>query len=186
VDDLRLVTEDDASIDLDDRFERLYRGHFSAVYAYFLRRVDATDVPDLVSDVFTVAWRRIEEVPAAPEDRPWLYGVAHKVRAQHGRGSQRREALLGRLRLNVGLQPPRVEEQHLDAQVQALLARLKPEDRELVRLVAWERLSHAEVGVVLGCSANAVAIRWHRSLARLRRDLGIVDDVPTVQAEGLS
>ena len=49
---------------------------------------------------------------------------------------------------------------------------LRPRDRELVRLIAWEQLSHAEVANMLGCSVNAVAIRWHRSIKRLRNKLG--------------
>lgn len=181
--DLRLVADNGADIDPADRFDRLYRQHFSAIYAYFLRRVGAADVPDLVSDVFTVVWRRIDDVPPAPEDKPWIYGVAHRVVTQHARGGRRREGLLARLGLGARLQPTRYEEAQLDPDVHELLARLKPEDQELVRLIAWEHLSHAEVGAILGCSANAVAIRWHRALVRLRRHLGIVGDVPTERRE---
>ena len=38
----------------------------------------------------------------------------------------------------------------------------------MLQLVLWEQLSHAEAAQVLGCSANAVAIRVHRAKARLR------------------
>jgi RNA polymerase sigma-70 factor (ECF subfamily) len=37
--------------------------------------------------------------------------------------------------------------------------------------VHWEQLSHAEAAQVMGCSANAVAIRVHRARGRLREAL---------------
>ena len=49
--------------------------------------------------------------------------------------------------------------------------RLLPGDREALRLVEWDGLSHAQAAQVLGCSANAVAARLHRARARLRTDL---------------
>jgi RNA polymerase sigma factor (sigma-70 family) len=51
------------------------------------------------------------------------------------------------------------------------VARLRPVEREAIALVHWEQLSHAEAAQVLGCSANAVAIRVHRARARLRQAL---------------
>ena len=56
-------------------------------------------------------------------------------------------------------------------QVTALIDRLRPKDAEILRLIVWEELSHAEVAGVFGCSTNAVAIRWHRAIRRLRMSL---------------
>ncbi|MEZ5216212.1 MAG: sigma factor-like helix-turn-helix DNA-binding protein [Ilumatobacteraceae bacterium] len=36
-------------------------------------------------------------------------------------------------------------------EVRAAMARLSDDDEELLRLLAWERLSHAEAAAVLGC-----------------------------------
>ena len=49
--------------------------------------------------------------------------------------------------------------------------RLSAADRELLRLVAWEELSHAEIAATLGVSVNAVAIRLHRARARFEQAL---------------
>lgn len=164
----------------DVRFERLYRDHFRAVFAYVLRRAGApADAPDLVADVFTVAWRRLDQVPPPPDDRPWLYGVARRVVAQHNRSRFRR----GRLLLRLGSLAPgtgsatdhvgtdRWAGPSAEERVAVAVAALRPADRELLHLVAWERLSHAEAAVVLGCSTNAVAIRWHRLMKRLNHRL---------------
>jgi RNA polymerase sigma-70 factor (ECF subfamily) len=47
--------------------------------------------------------------------------------------------------------------------VLAAAARLKPIDREILRLTLWEELSHAEIAVVLGIEAGAVKQRAFRA-----------------------
>jgi RNA polymerase sigma-70 factor, ECF subfamily len=47
------------------------------------------------------------------------------------------------------------------------LPRLSENDRDVLTLTAWEGLSHAEAGEVLGCSPAAVAVRLHRARGRL-------------------
>jgi RNA polymerase sigma-70 factor (ECF subfamily) len=48
---------------------------------------------------------------------------------------------------------------------------LSENDQEILRLLAWEDLSHKEISVVLGCSENAVAIRIRRARVRLMKVL---------------
>ena len=81
--------------DEQERFERVFRGCYEAVYAYAARRVAPEAVQDVVSETFVVAWRRYAELDGEP--LPWLYGIARRVAANHLRGSARREALRRRL-----------------------------------------------------------------------------------------
>ena len=66
--------------------------------------------------------------------------------------------------------------------VLAALGRLSDREREALQLVLWEELSHADAAQVLGCSANAVAIRVHRAKARLRGELSATEPSPTDRA----
>ena len=79
----------------EDRFEALYAEHFGRVLAYVLRRAPAAVAADVVADVFLVAWRRLERVPAEP--LPWLLSVARKTLANERRGGRRRAALVDAL-----------------------------------------------------------------------------------------
>lgn len=54
-----------------------------------------------------------------------------------------------------------------DAALHDALAHLGADDRELLRLWAWEELQPAEIAVTLGTTANAVSIRLHRARKRL-------------------
>jgi hypothetical protein len=69
------------------RFEALFRAEYAAVAGYIGRRAEADFVDDLVDEVFLVAWRRLERVPAEP--RTWLLTVARNVLGTHIRGARR-------------------------------------------------------------------------------------------------
>ncbi|MGI8702451.1 MAG: RNA polymerase sigma factor [Nocardioidaceae bacterium] len=87
--------------------KRLFRAIFDEnhlpLLAYALRRTpDACDAAEVLADTMLVAWRRIEEVPAGEETRPWLYGVARRVLGNRRRGDERRQRLTDRLALEIG------------------------------------------------------------------------------------
>lgn len=67
---------------------------------------------------------------------------------------------------------------HIEPESPALeaLANLRADDQELLRLLAWEGLSQAEAGVVLGVSPNAVAIRLHRARRRFATELARIEE----------
>ncbi|HZC60681.1 MAG TPA: sigma-70 family RNA polymerase sigma factor [Streptosporangiaceae bacterium] len=179
--------------DAERRFAALYQAYYRPILAYAVRRVaPGEDAADVVADVFTTAWRRIGELPEAPADRLWLYGVAQRVIAGRRRSARRLFHLTARLRADVGTrqpgqlasgqpgpgQPGPGQPGLRDAisdRVVAALDRLSVREREALQLVLWEELSHAEAAQVLGCSANAVAIRVHRAKTRLRRELSATE-----------
>src|SRR6266508_6279372 len=81
------------------RFRALYDAEAVRLVGYVARRlVDPTAAPDVVADVFMVAWRRVDDVPPGGEARLWLYGVARRMLANWRRGEQRRDRLSSRLR----------------------------------------------------------------------------------------
>jgi len=157
------------------RFRQLYESHYGAVSAYARRRVPDGDLAqDAVSETFLVAWRRLADVPDGADTLPWLYGVARRVIANQRRGNQRRAELSARLSkewlpgvdIDAGVLVD--DERRL---VLWALARLRPGDQEVLRLSVWEELSHREIGLVLGCTEAAVAVRLHRARNRLGREI---------------
>ena len=146
------------------RFDALFTDHQRPILAYAMRRTPTlADAEDVAAETFTIAWRKIEAVPADP--LPWLYAVARRVLANHRRGRSRLERLTALLRVDDVPTPMLAGEDH-DGPAFAALASLPPADQELLRLVAWEELGNQEIAVVLGVTPNAVAIRLHRARAR--------------------
>src|SRR5262249_20567887 len=79
------------------RFRVLYEENYERILGYALRRVEPADALDVVAETFTVAWRRLTQVPAGDDARLWLYGTARRVVANHNRATRRRARLYGRL-----------------------------------------------------------------------------------------
>ncbi|MDT0398366.1 MULTISPECIES: RNA polymerase sigma factor [Streptomyces] len=159
----------------DEIFAAAYREHYWAVSRYVARRLDGrtSEVEEVVAEVFTVAWRRRADLPAAP--LPWLYGVARNCLANAVRGQGRRRRLVHRLGND-----HTAHRRHLVAGpgtetpgdwVHEALARLAPADQEVLRLTAWEELGVDEVAVALGCGRRAAAMRLHRARRRLRAEI---------------
>ncbi|GAA1560798.1 sigma-70 family RNA polymerase sigma factor [Actinomadura kijaniata] len=167
---------------LAHRFEHAYRAHSAAVLGYLVRRAEPPeDAADLMAEVFTVAWRRVADMPPGDEARLWLYGVARNVLSNHRRSRIRRHRLADRLREHLS-RSPRVH--HDDARhdeadhVRAALATLPERDREVIALTAWEGMTAAEIAVVLDLDPGTVRSRLSRARARLRAALADQDRIP--------
>ena len=149
----------------------VYDIHHADVLRYCLRRTGRDDAADVASEVFTVAWRRIADLPEGDGALPWLYGVAANTLANYRRSSGRRARLVGKLR---GLGQPtepapetQVVRNAEHEEVHAALARLRPGDREILTLAAWEGLTAPEIADRFDISVDAAEKRLTRAKARL-------------------
>ena len=128
------------------RFEAAFDRHARVVLAYALRRsTTEDDAEDAVAETFAVAWRRVDHLPEAEAALPWLLAIARRVTANQRRGSARRVRLGLRLRLARQPEPDALLSPESTPALDAL-ARLGRDDQELLRLLAWEELSHAAAG----------------------------------------
>jgi RNA polymerase sigma-70 factor (ECF subfamily) len=150
-------------LDRRRRVEALFAEHSASVRAYAARRVPAATADDVVSDVFVVAWRRLDDVP--DDGLPWLLGCAQRIIANQRRSVRRQAALRERLSRERTVAPrghPIADSVLADA-----LGALSKGDREVLMLTAWEGLEPAGAAAVMGCSPRAFSMRLHRARRRL-------------------
>ncbi len=148
------------------RFTDLFEATYQPLLGYAVRRVaDPQDAADVVAEAYLVAWRRLDDVPTGPDARPWMFGVARNVLANYYRSERRRTALAARLRetLVEDLPVPDRGPTTLDL----AMDRLGDDDRELLRLLAWEGLAREEIAMVLRVPRATVRVRLHRARRRL-------------------
>jgi RNA polymerase sigma-70 factor (ECF subfamily) len=153
----------------EERFDEIYRLHADAVFAYARRRSSPQVAEEVTAETFLVCWRRLDRVPAEP--LPWLYGVARKTLANIRRADERQARARSAPAQPIG--EPAVSGDPLLARA---FASLRPRDREVLALVAWEGLSLGEAATTLGCSALACRVRFHRAKQRLADALGHAGD----------
>ena len=167
-----------------DAFGELYARHFAAVYRYVAGRLGPDVADDLAAETFLAAFRRRAKFDSARGAvRPWLYGIATNLVAQHHRSESRWYAALARAGADPLLLTPTgaSEEDRIAERVTASLARpalaaalrqLPDRDRDVLLLTAIGGLSYAEVAFALAIPEGTVGSRLSRARRKLTAALG--------------
>lgn len=148
----------------------LFGEHHAQVLAYCVRRIGYAEGEDAAAEVFAVASRRVDDIDWKTV-RPWLYGVARGVLANRHRSLHRLRRVTGRV---TGLaaapadSPDDVVVRNAEArEALSALRRLRPSDREILMLYAWEELGALDIAASLGISVDAAKKRLERAKRRL-------------------
>lgn len=152
------------------------------VYLYdpFLRRFAARRLqPVEIDDVLQNFWLTVctkRDVDAQlltwehDRQRAWLYTTLRNTLMRHSRTAARYRRLRIRIGLTARAQPSfQPADQPSDGGVLARsLARLAPDEREVIEAVRWDEMSLSEVALWLECSYGAARQRYSRALRHLR------------------
>jgi RNA polymerase sigma-70 factor, ECF subfamily len=157
------------SVTRAERFDALFEEHYRAVARFVRTRGHGpADADDLIAGTFEVAWRQMDKVPEGREALPWLLGIARNLSRNARRKSRREASFVGELStVTVPWAEMPIEDRAASAEVMGALVRLKPVDRDLILLVAWDELTPSEAGQVLGLRPVTARSRLHRARQRL-------------------
>ena len=160
------------------KFRRAFDEHFDAITRYCFRRLPASHANDAAANVFTVAWRKIDQMPEDDHALLWLYGIARNEISTFRRSLRRAAALRSKLAWQPSYPDPGPETVVVRNAEQAgileALATLNQSDQEILRLRAYEGLSLNEISVALGCTPEAAKKRSARAMKRLHKAAGHV------------
>ena len=157
-------------------FASWYHEHRESVYRYVRFRVATREVAeDVTSEVFMKALRAFERYDARlASPRTWLLRIARNAVTDHLRALRRRGSLhvsLDRIPDLVADVPSQDERVLKQERIQTLLngtQTLRKADQQILALRYGSGLSNTEIAESLGISNNAVAVRLHRALKRLK------------------
>jgi RNA polymerase sigma factor (sigma-70 family) len=157
-------------------FEAWFRDHRPVVYRYVRFRVSTREVAeDVTSDVFFKALRSLDRYdPQRAAPRTWLLRIARNAITDHLRALKRR----GSLQVSLDRVPDLVSssrsaeeavirEERL-TRIMNASKMLRPADQEVISLRFGAGLGNAEIAEALQISNNAVAVRLHRAVKRLK------------------
>jgi RNA polymerase sigma-70 factor (ECF subfamily) len=160
---------------LGDRsaLEELYLIHFDRIYSYLHMSVGSRhDAEDLTTQTFvrmleSIGRFRWQSVPFSA----WLFRIAHNLAMDHFRARRRWQP-------EEEVPEPAAEEDSAEEQALAsigaaslleLIARLSPEQRQVLTLKFVFRFSNGEAAAILDKTEGAVKSLQHRALASLHR-----------------
>ena len=161
---------------LGDRaaLEELYLIHFDRIYSYLHMSVGSRhDAEDLTTQTFvkmleSIGRFRWRSVPFSA----WLFRIAHNLAIDHFR-ARRRWQPEEDVPEPPGIEEDSAEEQALasigDAGLLELIARLSPEQRQVLTLKFVFRFSNGEAAAILDKTEGAVKSLQHRALASLHK-----------------
>jgi RNA polymerase sigma factor (sigma-70 family) len=165
------------SLDGDgEAFVEVVRRHEAAVGAYLARRAGRELARDLLGEIWVAALASRENYDRSfPDARPWLFGVAHNVLRRHWRSRPAEQPVPDMAGLASGWDPWPAVDSRIDTErvLRAALARLRPEEQDILTLVAWEGLTVADAGRALGMPAGTARRCLHQARMALRSAPGV-------------
>jgi RNA polymerase sigma factor (sigma-70 family) len=156
----------------DVRLEAIFRAHFADLYRYIYRQIrDAVVAEDLTSAVFLKALRWLQQDRSQESVKGWLYATARSTIADYWRERAQMPLLALEEVEEIPLLSDESDEQAqpLQMRLQHLLAGLSSRERDVLTLRYFQGYSAAEIGQVLGLSANHVRVLQLRALRRAAR-----------------
>ncbi len=154
----------------DAAFRELFLRYAPVVSALIRRDFSRSeDARDLVQQVFLQLHRARRDYRAGAPFRPWLVTIALNVKREHLRRlGRRREAALELAPHEEAEPPPDRDAKARDVAVNAALARLPENQRDVIVLHWFQGLSFPEIATVVGAKVSAVKVRAHRGYVALR------------------
>jgi RNA polymerase sigma factor (sigma-70 family) len=162
-----------------DAFTGIYDRYFPVIHRYVAGRLGSQAADDLAAEAFLVAFRKRDRFdPGRGTVRPWLFGIATNLVAQHRRAEIRRYRAMAR----TGIEPAADSHENrvvslvaaaaLQPQLARALAALSQQERDVILLVASGELSHEEIAQSLAIPNGTVRSRLSRARKKLRAALG--------------
>jgi len=153
----------------DAQLEAIFRTHVADLYRYIYRQVHhAVIAEDLTSAVFLKALRWLQQDRSPESVKGWLYATARSIIADYWREHTQFELLPLEAAEEMQLLSDESDEQlrPLQARIQRLLDGLSSRERDILTLRFFQGYSAAEIGQVLGLSAEHVRVLQLRALRR--------------------
>lgn len=158
-------------MDIETRFLKTYDDCADAVFRHCYFRVHDRELArDLTQEAFTRAWGYLRQGKAVANPKAFVFRTANNLIIDHYR--KKKESSLDALAEN-GFDPSGDEHERMEMSADgkealSLLGKLEEQYREVVTLRYVSGLSIGEIAAITGQSQNAVSVRLHRALKKLR------------------
>jgi RNA polymerase sigma-70 factor (ECF subfamily) len=168
----------------DAALSALMARHGERLFHYLLRQLNnETDAADIAQEAFVRVYQNCARFRPEQRFSTWLYAIATNLVRDRFRWQKRHPQVSLEATNDAGLSvadalpdlaaspSEQADKSDRAAQVRQAVQLLPEELRTPLILFEYEGLSHAEVGIVLNCSAKAVESKLYRARGQLRKRL---------------
>lgn len=154
-----------------NNFLEIYDKYAEPVFRHCcIRTADREKAKDIVQDVFLKTWKYLEQGKKIENPKAFVYRVANNLIIDDYR--KKRPDSLDELRA-MGFEPVGASVQSVELAAETrvaleLVARLDPAYRDILLMRFVDDLSISEIAAVMEMSENAVSVRIHRGIEKLK------------------
>lgn len=153
-----------------EAFGRLYEAVALDLYRMALYTLGSPqDAEDVVAETFLEAWKGIHNLREPDSFRQWMMRIL-SVRCKRRVGRYVQEK--GNIDIEDYLEEGIPDASGPRAEVRDAMARLAPDERQIVLLSVLEGYTMREIAEMLGLPQGTVSSKLHRTLKKLRQMLG--------------
>lgn len=164
-----------ASIADPGRFGVIFERHFPAVFAFVAASTPVDKAEDIAAEVFVRAFRQRDRYNSDyTSAKPWLFGIAAHLIADHYRNQARQNRAYRRVFArdtgDTGFEDEavvRIDAEAVSPLLHKALRSLRPQERAVVILFVVENMSYAEIAAALEIPVGTVRSRLSRARSRL-------------------
>lgn len=144
------------------QFDAVYNALFRDVFAYFNVCFGAVTAEDLTQEVFLRVWKAVDSGKTPDNWRAWVFRCAVNLKNDFLRQKYAGEKSQGAAEQALTVQSAAAQSSGVQIGIQAALARLPAEERELLTLKSFGFTSE-EIGALLKISGSAVRTRLQKA-----------------------
>lgn len=147
-------------------FADLYRLYQPRLYGYLRRLVrDGALIEEVIDDVMFVVWTDARKFQGRAAVSSWIFGIAYRKALSALRKEGRYQApLVSQSNIPDGSARTGVDQEL----IQAGLAELSPDHRQVVELTYFCGFSYQEIAEIADCPVNTVKTRMYHARRRLK------------------
>ena len=155
--------------------ERLYDEHAQAIFAFVLDLLrHEADTRDVLQELFIKVARDTRLLEGVKDHRGFLLRLAHNqaidlIRRRAARDRNYEQLASDNAALFAAMDDP--DQKALAGSLAEALGQLPPEQRAVVHLKLWERLTFEQIAATLDISPNTAASRYRYAIDKLRARL---------------
>lgn len=157
-------------MEANSSFDEIYELMFPVIYRFVSIRIPKADVEDVTAEIIVKVWRGLPNMEKKTALKSWALTIANHQIADYYRSNKRAPLItLDDAPLTISEQPDQSESWATLLSVKETLAKLSPQQVNVIQLRLIEGFSAGEVAEILGTTQQAVDSLLYRAKKGFRK-----------------